>query len=180
MYFTFKRFVLLAGKRGRAWTKIVDSTPQRVDLLLAVRECALPQKFVAMELCVTKSVVSRMVDGLEGLGLVKRVIPLCDRRVRLVTITAKGIDVLEKMHDNYLADPPYGNVQLFAEGSLLYEWEPVLKKHRVRTKLLSTDDQRELLQRMQPAVWRSVYYGDPRWDNANTPHRVGLIEQHFA
>ena len=180
MYFTFKRFVLLAGKRGRAWTKIVESTPQRVDLLLAVRDFALPQKLVGMELCVTKSVVSRMVDGLEELGLVKRVIPLWDKRIRLVTITQKGIDVLERMHDNFLADPPYGNVQLFAEGSLMYEWEHVLKKNDVRTELLSTDDQRELLQRMQPAVWRSVYYGDPRWDNPNTPFRVDLVERRLA
>ena len=133
-----------------------------------------------MELCVTKSVVSRMVDALEGLGLVKRVIPLYDRRVRLVTITPKGIAVLERMHDNFLADPPYGNVQLFSEGSLMYEWEHVLKKHDVRTEFLSTDDQRELLQRMQPAVWRSVYYGDPRWDNPNTPFRVDLVERRFA
>src|SRR6185369_10206810 len=101
MRFTFKRLVLLAGKAARAFAKIAKSTPQRIDLLLAVRFQSLPQKYVASELGVTAPVVSRMVDALEKLGLVKRVVPLGDRRIRLVCLTPKGQSALNCLYDNY-------------------------------------------------------------------------------
>src|SRR6478735_3789673 len=87
VFFTFKRFVLYAAKWARALCRTVDNTPQRTDLMLAVRGGELPQKVVAFELGVTPAVVSRMVDALVARGFVKRRIPSEDRRLRLVSLT---------------------------------------------------------------------------------------------
>lgn len=65
-------------------------TPQRVDLLLLLRRETLKQSHLANFLCVTRSVVSRMVAALEELGLVVRSNGVDDRRERYASITEAG------------------------------------------------------------------------------------------
>src|SRR5262249_9045251 len=127
MLFTFKRFVLLAGRNGRAFSKLNGSTPQRNDLLLVVRLGELPQQGIAVGRGVTGPVISRMVDALEELGFVKRTIPKEDRRMRIVSITPKGEASLNVLFDNYVSDCGEGSLQGYAEGALMHEWERVFK-----------------------------------------------------
>lgn len=67
-----------------------ELTPQRVDLLLMLRRETLKQSDLANYLCVTRSVVTRMVDALEDMGLVTRTRGSTDRRERHASITEAG------------------------------------------------------------------------------------------
>jgi DNA-binding MarR family transcriptional regulator len=49
---------------------------------------------VAREIVASKSGLTRVVDGMERAGLVRRERPASDRRVIEVVITARGLDVL--------------------------------------------------------------------------------------
>jgi DNA-binding MarR family transcriptional regulator len=169
--FTFKRFVLLAGKNGRAFSKLNGSTPQRNDLLMLIRHGELAQKQIALALGVTRPVVSRMIDALEERGLVKRTIPPEDRRYRIISLTPKGEKSLMVLFDNYACEDGIRSLQSDMEGSLMYEWGLVFKQAGVSTQFLSIEDQSELLEHMQPTVWKCAYFGDPKCDNPHNPNR---------
>jgi DNA-binding MarR family transcriptional regulator len=169
--FTFKRFVLLAGKNGRAFSKLNGSTPQRNDLLMLVRHGPLAQKQISLALGVTRPVVSRMIDALEMLGLVKRTIPPEDRRYRIISLTPKGEKSLMILFDNYACEEGIRSLQSDMEGTLMYEWGLFFKRAGVLTEHLSLEDQSELLEHMQPTVWKCAYYGDPKCDNPHNPNR---------
>jgi DNA-binding MarR family transcriptional regulator len=124
-----------------------------------------------MELGVTRPVISRMVDALEKLGLVKRTIPPEDRRYRIVSITPKGEKSLGILFNNYASEDGARSLQSDAEGEFMHEWELVFKQAKVRTEFLSEGDQRELLERVQPTNWKCAYYGDPKWDDERNPNR---------
>src|SRR4029079_9577534 len=119
--FTFKRFVLLAGKNGRAFSKLNGSTPPRNDLLMLIRHGPLVQKQIAMELGVTRPVVSRMLDALEKLGLVKRTIPPEERRYQIISLTPKGEESLMILFDNYACEEGIRSLQSDMEGLLMHE-----------------------------------------------------------
>lgn len=90
MRLNLKRLGLLAGKAARMFAARAMLTPQRVDLLLMLRRETLKQSDLANLLCVTRSVVTRMVDALERMGLVIRTRGTKDRRERHASITAAG------------------------------------------------------------------------------------------
>ena len=72
VYFTHKRFVLLSGKAGRAFAKIAELTPARVDLLLRLVRGPVLQRDLCIEMGVVPAVVTKMVNALERLGLLRR------------------------------------------------------------------------------------------------------------
>ncbi len=90
MRLNLRRLGLLAGKAARMFAARASLTPQRVDLLLLLRRETLKQSHLANYLCVTRSVVSRMVAALEEIGLVVRAKGLRDRRERYASITEAG------------------------------------------------------------------------------------------
>lgn len=90
MRLNLKRLGLLAGKGARMFAERAKLTPQRVDLLLMLRRERLKQSDLAAFLCVTRSVVTKMVVALEGLGLVVRTIGERDRRERYAQLTEQG------------------------------------------------------------------------------------------
>ena len=180
MLFTFKRFVLHAGRIARAFCNLSGTTPQRTDLLLLVRLEALPLKKIALELGVTPPVISRMVAALFKLGWVAKITPEADRRQRLVTITPAGREVLRMVFENDFPMEGEATVQFRSEFQLMYEWELVFEKAGVRTEMLSLEDQRALLQRLTPTVWKTIYFGDPRWDGETEPYRHWRTIQRIA
>jgi DNA-binding MarR family transcriptional regulator len=67
------------------------------DVLVHLEEAAdgrLRMNEVAREVVASKSGLTRVVDGMERAGLVRRERPASDRRVIEVVITARGLDVL--------------------------------------------------------------------------------------
>ena len=172
VFFTFKRVVLYAGRWARAFCKMVDNTPQRTDLMLAVRGGEMAQKVIAFELGVTPAVVSRMVDALVARGFVKRRIPDEDRRLRLVSLTPQGEQSLRRLYKESEGAQESGcQIQFAAEGFFMYEWGQVLKDAAVSTKLLAYSDRGGVLARIHPTVAKTIYYGDPRWNDRNNPYR---------
>ncbi len=95
MRLNLKRLGLLAGKGARMFAERARLTPQRVDLLLMLRRECLKQSDLAAFLCVTRSVVTKMVVALEGLGLVVRSVGTRDRRERYARLTDAGRARLE-------------------------------------------------------------------------------------
>ena len=163
MRFTFKRFVLLAGVSARALASVAELTPQRVDLLLAIRLGPLVQKEIASELGVTQPVVSRMIYALEKLGLIERHNMPRDRRFKVVSITEKGHKALGRLYDGFLPDEDKCTVQSCAEDDLLHDYWLDLTRAEVRAEPLSQEDQRPLLTKLQPQIRRTIYPPDARY-----------------
>lgn len=96
MRLNLKRLGLLAGKGARMFAARADLTPQRVDLMLLLRQATRRQSDVANTLCVTRSVVTKMVNALEALGLVVRAIGTKDKRERYASLTQRGRERLAR------------------------------------------------------------------------------------
>ena len=107
---THKRFVLLAGKGGRALAAIAGLTPARADLLLRLSKGPLVQRDIGMELCVGAAVISRMVSALERLGFVKRSRVPGDGRLRLVSLLERATRALNKLYDGFVPDDGTGDI----------------------------------------------------------------------
>jgi DNA-binding MarR family transcriptional regulator len=181
VFFTFKRFALYAGRWARALCTMVDNTPQRTDLMLAVRGGELAQKVIAFELGVTPAVVSRMVDALVARGFVKRRIPSEDRRLRLVSLTPKGEQSLARLFRECEGAQEAGcQIQFGAEGAFMSEWKRVFEDANVSTKLLAYDDRAGVLARVHSTVARTIYYGDPRWNDRSNPYRYDDTQPRVA
>lgn len=90
MRLNLKRLGLLSGRAARHFAKRAELTPQRIDLMLVLREHQLSQKVIAQRLCVHESVVSVMLSALVELGLVERIVPAYDRRRRIPQLTWRG------------------------------------------------------------------------------------------
>ena len=163
MRFTFKRFVLLAGVSARALASVADLTPQRVDLLLAIRLGPLVQKEIASELGVTQPVVSRMIYALEKLGMVERRNLPRDRRFKIVSLTAKGNHAIERLYDGFLPEGDMCTIESCAEDALLQDYWFDLTRAEVSAEPLSQEDQRPLLTKLQPHIRRTIYPPDARY-----------------
>ena len=80
-----------------------DITPARVDMLYAIQRsrCAEPvvveQRRLTEKLGVTRSVVSRMLRAMEGLGWIRREKAEYDRRMWLVWLTDQGQELLDRV-----------------------------------------------------------------------------------
>ena len=90
MRFNLRRLGLLSGKAARRFAARAGLTPQRVDLMLLVRGWRMNQADIARRLCVSPSVVSRILDALVELRLVRRTRDDFDARGRVPELTEAG------------------------------------------------------------------------------------------
>ena len=91
MRLNLKRLALLSGRPARKFAEQAGLTPQRIDLMLLLREGHMNQKQLALRLCVCPAVVSKMLSALVELELVERITPSYDRRHREPILTALGL-----------------------------------------------------------------------------------------
>lgn len=80
-------------------------TPAKLNILLALRlaggERGLPQNEIGNKLVVSASNMTGLIDRLEKEGLASRVDDPNDRRVKLIKITKKGSELLDKVWKPY-------------------------------------------------------------------------------
>ncbi len=128
MRLNLKRLALLAGTCARAVAARVQLTPQRVDLMLVVREGDQTQVQLAQRLCVTPPVVSRMLKALRELGLVDSVVDPCDSRRRIPRLTEAGLERLARSFPK----PTRRGAQTRGEAEWLRGWRAHLAKLGIR------------------------------------------------
>lgn len=128
MRLNFKRLHLLCGKASRACAALVEITPARLDLMTTLLRHERSQTEIAQVLCVADSVVSRMVRALLELGLVQRRIPSEDRRLRLVSLTRRGLQQIEPvLYDPIPEDGTRGATCVGEHAWLLYWKKPLAR-----------------------------------------------------
>ena len=137
--FSFKRLVLLAGKGARAFAALGQLTPARGDMMLAMLHQELSQTELVLALGVSKSVVSRMVQALERLGLVARRKSNEDGRVRLVSLTEAGRCTLDTYFNGWMVEDGTDSFQSGAEFELLEKWRDLLATTGLRIELPPAD-----------------------------------------
>ena len=118
MRFNLRRLGLLSGKAARRFARRAGLTPQRIDLMLLVRRSRLSQREIASQLCVSPSVVSRILDALVELGLVERTCDLHDGRIRVPELTHTGRERLARC----FPDPTFHGAQDEGEITWLAYW----------------------------------------------------------
>lgn len=126
-----KRLGLLSGKAAREVARLVGLTSARLDLMVLVWRYDRSQVELATILCVSASVVSRMVDALEELGLVVRTIPR-DRRERVIRPTAEGLRRLRALDVPGLDESGTRGAQCVGERSWFHFWQPHLSRRGMR------------------------------------------------
>ena len=149
LLFTFKRLALLAGPMARAFSALVELTPQRVDLMFILRERPMIQRDLAFEMGVVRSVVSKMVTALEKLGIVERRAVLGDRRLRLVTLTQRAFHLMSKLIEHAPLDYPGNSLQVACEHQMLEDFDEPLRAQKVGVSDASDKDHRALLATMR-------------------------------
>ncbi len=153
LLFTFKRLALLAGPMMRAFSALVDLTPQRVDLMFFLRERPMIQRDLAFEMGVVRSVVSKMVTALEKLGIVERRGVAGDRRMRLVTLTQRAFDLMSLLLEHAPLDYQGNCLQVAGEHQMLADFDAPLRAKNVGVSELSLGDNRELLASMRARLF---------------------------
>ena len=89
---------------ARAWADEYELTPARFDMLTAIANdpAGIAQNVLRRVLDVTSPVISRMLQSLEELGFVDRVVYPEDRRTNWITLTAEGKDLLDAAQREFL------------------------------------------------------------------------------
>ena len=86
--------------------KKFDITAGRVDMLHVIAKHCWPnpkeQREIVQTLGCVRSVVSRMLKAMEGLGWVSRERADYDRRVNLVSLTQQGLRMLDRAQRSYI------------------------------------------------------------------------------
>ena len=80
-----------------------DLTPQQVGLLRVLDE-PMSMRAYAEDLACDPSNVTGLVDRAELLGLVERVLDPLDRRVRMLTLTAKGRAIRSRVNNDLASE----------------------------------------------------------------------------
>jgi DNA-binding MarR family transcriptional regulator len=134
MRLNFKRLGLLGGKAARECAKLAGLTSARVDLMVLLRRYDRSQVELATILCVSPSVVSRMVTALEELGLVWRHVPDWDLRIRFIRLTDAGLAQLHLCFGDAPKLPHDGtrSAQCVGEAAWLLDWKAPLAKRKAR------------------------------------------------
>ena len=156
LWVTFKRLALLAGRGARAVAALVHMTPQRFDLILHLRTGPMIQRDLAREMGVVRSVVSKMVTALEGLGIVERRAVKGDRRLRLVVLTQRAFDVMHGLYTHGGFDFQGLSLQGNAEHVELERFRPQLRVAKVGVERLSCRNHRPLLMKMRSVIDRTT------------------------
>ena len=153
LLFTFKRLALLAAPMARAFSALVELTPQRVDLMFCLRNGPMIQRDLAFEMGVVRSVVSKMVTALEKLGIVERRGVIGDRRLRLVTLTQRAFDLMSLLIEHAPLDYGGNSLQIATERQLLGDFDEQLRGQKVGISDFSFEDHRELLRAMRARMF---------------------------
>jgi DNA-binding MarR family transcriptional regulator len=165
--FSFKRLVLLAGRKARAFAALANLTPARGDLMMTMLFEELSQKALSLAVGVAECVISRMVRALERAGLVARRTPPEDRRVRLVSLTKKGRETLDIFFDGWMTDEGRSSFQAGAEYALLMNFEEEFRSIGFHVEL-PPDDAGPALRAIRRAHASSGDY----WDGMFMPETV--------
>jgi DNA-binding MarR family transcriptional regulator len=101
LFFGLKRAHQSTLRISRPTLTRMGLTAARFDLLYALRNRrrGMPQPALQRALGVTRATVSRMLQSLEELGLVRRTKDVRDRRRKLVELTASGRARIELAHE---------------------------------------------------------------------------------
>jgi MarR family transcriptional regulator for hemolysin len=105
---TRDRFAGLIALAARQWRRAVDLRLQKYGLTeatwlpllhLARAEEPMRQKELAASLSLDNSSVVRILDGLQGLGLIERSEDADDRRAKAIVITGQGRELVAQVED---------------------------------------------------------------------------------
>jgi DNA-binding MarR family transcriptional regulator len=88
-----------------SYLKPYDLSIGKLNILIAIKHHGghegIRQVQISQHLIVTPSNMTKMIDKLESEGLVTRSALEGDRRVNIVRITKKGVDLLDSLWDGY-------------------------------------------------------------------------------
>src|SRR5947207_12221701 len=120
LFFAMKRMHLCGVKHLRPIAQEVDLTPARFDMLQVLAfhdEWGLAQPTLVTLFGVSGAVVSRMLRSLTKMGLVWRYKWECDRRVKIVHLTADGMNRYAEMLELHISNHHLESVErdVFAE-----------------------------------------------------------------
>ncbi|MFO0674482.1 MAG: MarR family transcriptional regulator [Polyangiaceae bacterium] len=160
LIFSFKRFVLMAGRLARKLAEVAGLTPARLDLLLRLRARPAWQSELVLDMCVHPSVTSRMLKALEALGLVRRFKDERDRRQRIVWLTDHALIALSDLWEAEFPDLPELEIQSSAEHEIALHWNPRAQNEGFALAPFDADNDREaFLRDMHSTVLRTDYRG---------------------
>ena len=130
MRLNFKRLGLLGSRYARAVAKLVALTPARLDFVTLLMSGHLCQRDIAAKLCVSESVVSKMVRGLMRIGMVTREVPAADKRFRVVSLTEYGrAQYATLTHCEWFMDPDVRHdAQSLGEEMWSESWRQTLEE----------------------------------------------------
>ncbi|MBU1995583.1 MAG: MarR family transcriptional regulator [Candidatus Omnitrophica bacterium] len=118
------------------YLKDYNLTAGKLNILIAInhygRGKGLPQVEISRHLIVTPSNITKMVDKLEKDELVERKALEGDRRVNIINVTKKGVDLLDSIWNDYnlKLKSLVGKISLEKQqklASILTEWFEKLK-----------------------------------------------------
>ncbi len=120
-------------------------TPAKFNAMMVIkhagREKGLSQIDIGRRLIVTASNMTRLLDKLEKEGYIERFAREGDRRVKLIKISKKGSDVLDKVWPGY--HKQMANIanllnrdELMKISNLLLKWSGKLEDNTVRRKIV--------------------------------------------
>lgn len=99
-------FASLIARAGRQWRRAVDRRLQPFGLteatwlpLIYLARAPVPtrQKDLAASLVLDGSSVVRLLDALEAAGLIERREESADRRAKIITVTSRGLSIIEQV-----------------------------------------------------------------------------------
>ena len=128
MRLNLRRLGLLAGKAARMFAGRAKLTPQRIDVMLLIRQARYSQTDLAHRLCVTPCVVSRMLKALVGLGLVVQETCGSDGRIRIARLTEEGVERLARC----FPAPTRIGAQDHGERTWLRRWRTSIRNLGIR------------------------------------------------
>lgn len=174
MRLNFKRLALLGAHSARGVAKLARLTPARLDLVTVLMHGPLCQRDLAVQLCVSEGVVSRLVHALMALGFVQRQIPVADRRYRVVSLTKFARYEYEQLTEAEWLMEPHArfDVQGLGEATWLGDWHDTIERINVGyLQRMAADDRDELSAREPPYAAFRLHldrgaYRDALADNA--------------
>jgi len=175
LIFTFKRFVLMAGRCARKLAAFAGLTPARLDVLLRLRAGPRWQSELVLDMCVHPSVISKMLTALERLDLVRRFKDQVDRRQRVVWLTDRAVASFSDLWEAEFPDSPELDIQGTAEQSLATHWNERAERDDPAFAIKTFDpwgDREGFLRRMLSTVARTDYEFWAPGDRDPIPRRV--------
>lgn len=163
---TWKKLVLLGAKFARLACTFVDVTPGRIDLMHELRLGPVAQSELVLDMGVSPPVVSRMLKALEVLGLVTRTRDPDDARRKIVELTPKGRDLLQRVMEDTYRGKAEAPLQWMGETLLLKGYTKPMAMFDHHASPPSPDDRRNLIWCLQLAVRYNAFPAGfhPLWE----------------